>query len=451
MSRDPGKDILKKPAPTAGAGKQTVDGVLRALKFGNGLVSLLAGLLAAVLILYSGYVLYDSFSTEYQAYSSAWDLLKYKPVVMSAGEADSGAETLAAINQDYRAWLTIYDTTIDYPVVQGPNDLYYASHDVYGKTSLTGAIYLAAANSGSFSDNYNLIYGHHMDNGAMFGSLDRYKEEAYFSTHQTGILVSKSGVYDITLFAVATTDAYEKQIYTAGDREKEVVAFLRGDRRKDTGVGTKILVWDEKAVAVSGLDRVIALSTCADAETNGRLVVFGRMRRRDDGGVKAEATEKPEGKSVKLTVRYVTSEGKEAFPTQVFVYKAGDKYYVVAPPKPGYEVSVRILQGTIDEDTEIIVVYKPKLNKLTVRYRFMDGKPAAETVQQTVRTGDTYEIPSPVIKGYTAVKAKIAGKNPGRDEQYTVLYIPEGWKIIPEDATPLYAGVTQMQVGVCFE
>ena len=30
---------------------------------------------------------------------------------------------------------------------------------------------LAAGNSPDFSDDYNLVYGHHMDNGAMFGGL----------------------------------------------------------------------------------------------------------------------------------------------------------------------------------------------------------------------------------------------------------------------------------------
>ena len=49
-------------------------------------------------------------------------LLQYKPAVGSEGSNPSLAE-LMAINPDVRAWLTIPDTTIDYPVVQG--DLLY--------------------------------------------------------------------------------------------------------------------------------------------------------------------------------------------------------------------------------------------------------------------------------------------------------------------------------------
>ena len=94
-------DRLKNPKPAGGASRETVDFVLAAFNAGNALLSLLSGLLASVLILYSGYVLYDSFSTEYGAYSSSWDLLRYKPEIVNE-EPSEGAETLAAINRDWK-------------------------------------------------------------------------------------------------------------------------------------------------------------------------------------------------------------------------------------------------------------------------------------------------------------------------------------------------------------
>ena len=500
MARDPGKDILKNPAPTGGTTKKTVDGVLTALKIGNGAVSLLAGLLAAVMILYSGYVLYDSFATEYGAYSSAWDLLKYKPDAASA-EPSGGAESLAEINKDYRAWLTIYDTTIDYPVVQGEDDLHYASHDVYGNVSLTGAIYLAAGNKEDFSDSYNVIYGHHMDNGAMFGSLDKYADEKYFRTHRVGTLVAESSVYDVTLFAAVSTDAYESKIYSVGDRAEEVIRFLEGDRNQDAGVGTKILVYDEETAKKA--TKIVALSTCADVVTNGRLVVFGRMEKRADdepvitdeptvtstvtgtttatvtpkATVTATATPAPEATAtatatatpaaanagnapvtpteteapvVRITVHYV-ADGKEVFPTEVFVHRTGDQYYITAPQMAGYEADTELLRGTVTEDLEFTIVYRAKVNTLTIRYRLTDGTEISAPYQQTVKTGETNEINSPVIPGYKASILKVSGTNNGRDEEYTVLYIPEDWVIITEPETPLYAGETQIQIGICEE
>ena len=91
---------------------------------GTSLVSLLSGLLAAFLILYSGFVLYDTFYTQENA-GNTWELLRYKPeIIEDNAQPIEGADMLAQINQDYRAWLTIYDTTIDYPIMQGKDDLY---------------------------------------------------------------------------------------------------------------------------------------------------------------------------------------------------------------------------------------------------------------------------------------------------------------------------------------
>ena len=35
-----------------------------------------------------------------------------------------------------------------------------------------------------FSDLYNIIYGHNMNNGSMFGSLKKYKDEGFWKKNQ---------------------------------------------------------------------------------------------------------------------------------------------------------------------------------------------------------------------------------------------------------------------------
>ncbi len=274
-------DDFHSPKPRKAAGKTVVETVLAAtVGAGMSLLSLLSGLLAAALILYSGYVLYDSFATQERA-KSGWDLLQYKPSIVSNQDQEQPEDVqslLAEINPDYRAWLTVYDTNIDYPVMQGSDDLYYAYHDIYKESSLTGAIYLAAGNSPDLSDNYNLIYGHHMDNKAMFGGLDLYREESYFESHREGILVAPSGVYDLYAFAVVETDAYQNRIYSVGNRMDDVLAFLRGnvtgadEAGPDWSRDTEAIIFDE--VPLEGVTKIVALSTCASANTNGRLLVY---------------------------------------------------------------------------------------------------------------------------------------------------------------------------------
>ena len=72
------------PAPS----KTLVDKVIElALSAGGGAVTLLSGLLAAVLILYSTYVLYDTFAIERAASSNAWELLEMRPDILDDPEA----------------------------------------------------------------------------------------------------------------------------------------------------------------------------------------------------------------------------------------------------------------------------------------------------------------------------------------------------------------------------
>ena len=443
--------------------RKKTDGVTRLLNIGSGLVSACASLLAVVLILYSGYVLYDSAATDISAFSASGDLLKYKPKVLAA--ADEGP-SLAEINPDYRAWITVDGTPIDYPVVQGQDDLYYAAHDANRENSLTGAIYLAAGNSGNLTDSYNLLYGHHMDNGAMFGSLDRFTDSSYFRTHQKATVIGKDGrIWDITFFAVATTDAYEKQIYNVGNRAGEVLAFLTGDRSRDAGVGTKVLIYD--SAAAQGGYKIIALSTCVSVDTNGRIVVFGVMKPHEEpaptssptpvptatptqhGGTAKNTPTPTPAQPVRLVVHFVEGD-KTVFPTEVFTLMPGDPYYVVPPQRPGYDVDIRIVEGIIEEDTVIYVHYTPKYYTLRIRYLFADGTRAAPEYQAVLRYGQEYDVVSPRVPDYKALQLRVSGANKGSHIEHTVIYVPVEWEI-GDLPTPLHLESTQMQIGICVE
>ena len=245
----------------------------KAARFGERILSIISGIIAVILLIYSAYVLYDNFYTGQSAFAS-WDLLKYKPVIQ---EEDNKADfsEIAKINPDAVGWLTIYDTNIDYPVVQGKDDLEYASRNIYKKSSLTGAIYLSSMNSRGFDDSYNIIFGHHMDNGAMFGDIDNYIDMDYFISHRKGILMTPEKNYELSVFASMKTDAYETDVYSiperAGRSMNDVISYIRSK---------SIIYMENNAEKIS---KIVVLSTCANASTNGRVVIF------------CEAVEKTEG------------------------------------------------------------------------------------------------------------------------------------------------------------
>ncbi len=242
---------------------------------------LLTKLLALALILalcYGGYALWDTYQV-YMGASVDGDLLKFKPVLNAAGESNPTLSELIAINPDVRAWLTVNDTHIDYPLLQGMDNVRYVNVDVYGNFALSGSIFLDFRNAPDFSDFYSLVYGHHMSGGAMFGDLEHFLEEAYFDAHKTGNLFLLDRTYDIELFACLQVDAFDEYVFDPhydrggsqpGEREQAMLDYLR----------EKAVFYRELEQALTVDDRIIGLSTCSEASTNARTVVFGRLRER---------------------------------------------------------------------------------------------------------------------------------------------------------------------------
>lgn len=228
-------------------------------------LTVLAAILLMLALLYSGYALWDTWRI-YEDAGVDESLLAYKPTLENGGE---GFEELMNINPDVCAWLTIEDTGIDYPVVQGDDNVTYLNTDVRGEFSLSGSVFLDCRNSRDFSDSYSLLYGHHMEGGAMFGALDSFAGDEFFDEHDKGFLYLPDCIFEIELFAYMKVDAYDEQVFSPGDlRETEMERFLEriegeSERYRDIGVNPD--------------DRIIALSTCSDASTNGRTVVLGRL------------------------------------------------------------------------------------------------------------------------------------------------------------------------------
>ena len=271
--------------------------------YGSKVLAAVSTVVVFGMLTYSGFVLYDSVYTNRAAFTS-WDLAQYRPAVE---EDPPSFEEMQQINKDSCSWVMLPGTHIDYPVVQGKDDLEYSMKDVYGKSSLTGSIYLSTANSRDFTDSYNLIYGHHMDNGAMFGDIEQYGDKSYFYGHQIGYLITTKGLYDLRVFARLSADAYDTEIYSSGDLSAgEISEYLEHvqslavqwdpsfDIESATNSVRTYMDARDKNIADNGTFvfskmpenaikngmQIVALSTCADATTNGRQLLLATMKMR---------------------------------------------------------------------------------------------------------------------------------------------------------------------------
>lgn len=242
----------------------------RCARAGNRILSFSVMVLILVMLLYGGYSLWDTAMLYRGAFASS-DLLKFKPSTGAEEAENPTLSDLQAINAEVRGWITVDDTHIDYPVVQGEDDMKYVNMDVYGNFSLSGSVFLDNQNSPDFLDQYNLLYGHHMDNGGMFGDIVKFRDSGFFEKHQTGTLFSPEHTWTITFFACIETDAFDSVIFnpdTVNSGSQKVLL----DHIRQKAV-------QYRDIGIMAEDSVVALSTCAEAETNGRVILFGRLNR----------------------------------------------------------------------------------------------------------------------------------------------------------------------------
>lgn len=214
------------------------------------LICLLAFLICAYAV-YDGYMVYDQ--------ASDHGILAYKPT--EEGEMPEAGEIEGSV-----AWLTLDDTSVDYPVMQGIDNAEYINKDPYGRYSVSGSIFLDCRNKSDFSDPYNLIYGHHMEHEFMFGALDKYLNKDFLESHRTGTLITGNKIFDIDIFATVEAQAEEEIIFAPTESEYPLQfikehATVKTEPFPDGGT-------------------ILGMSTCKYPETSDRTIVFGILKER---------------------------------------------------------------------------------------------------------------------------------------------------------------------------
>lgn len=239
-----------------------------AARVGNRILSIMAGILILLMLSYGVYSLWDT----YKIYANSFvdeELLKFRPT--DDGEDNPTLKDLKKLNPDVKAWIQVPKTNIDYPVVQGQDDMEYINKNVYGEFELSGAIFLSCLNKDDFSDPYNLVYGHNMKNGGMFADVADFTNKEYFETHQKGKLYLTDATRKIRFFACMKVTAADAKIYHPDGYRKENLKDLLDYIQANAVQYRDVNVADENSL--------IALSTCSEAETNGRVVLIGKLER----------------------------------------------------------------------------------------------------------------------------------------------------------------------------
>ena len=237
---------------------------MRAIRLANSVVD--AVLLVAVLFLLAigCYALWDS-----DQVSRAADATQYQIFKPSDEIGELSFQELQAINPEVFAWLSVYGTNIDYPVVHSDDDFKYVNTNAKGEYSLSGAIFLSSGCSKDFADFSSIINGHHMEKKRMFGEIGLFSEKKYFDDRRYGNLFYQGREHGIQFFAFLHADAYNYAVF----RTK-----IEGEEAQQDYLDLLLsLATHTREVKVSAGDRIVLLATCSSASTNGRDILVGKI------------------------------------------------------------------------------------------------------------------------------------------------------------------------------
>ena len=196
-------------------------------------------------------------------------------------DAEANTEFAPHVNQsivdlqeaisDVVGWLTVPNTQIDYPFAQGIDNSTYLHMDLDQRWSAAGTIFLDYRNSREFTDFNTILYGHHMRNGSMFGTLQQFNERAFFEANSTGTLFLADKTYEIEFIAFAVIQPDDAVVYNhTSTTEEGRVAFLEH---------IKTTARYYRDIDVTEHDQIITLSTCNYEFHNARMVLIGRLAR----------------------------------------------------------------------------------------------------------------------------------------------------------------------------
>lgn len=107
---------------------------------------------------------------------------------------------LLAQNPDVVGWISIADTPVDYPVLQGDDNSFYLRHGLDGEYDNEG-IPFVDYECDVRSGRHLILYGHNMGVGetTRFSSLQNYKDPDYYTQHP---VIQFNTLYDSTTYKV---------------------------------------------------------------------------------------------------------------------------------------------------------------------------------------------------------------------------------------------------------
>lgn len=173
---------------------------------------------------------------------------------------------LQETNDDTVAWLTVNNTTVNYPVVQSINNSYYLTHDFNKNSNTLGWVFMDYRNKPDDLDQNTIIYGHNIAKGKiMFGDLAKTLNASWYQKESNQYITFNTKDKDMTwrIFSIYKIENTNDYLYNTFDTQEEFLMFA--NKMKDRSVYNF-------GIDIKENDKILTLSTCQNSGKN-RLVI----------------------------------------------------------------------------------------------------------------------------------------------------------------------------------
>ncbi len=196
------------------------------------------------------------------------------PLTLASFNVDWDA--LRNINPDVVGWIYVPDTNVNYPIVwRDHDDKYYLTHN-FGDNSTGqfgaeyGCIMLSGYNSPDWTDQVNIVFGHHLRNGSMFSQLaDFYENSEAFNAHRTYFVLTPQGNFKLNSFACDKVPGNSKDIVIPNfNTEMGFIRYI--EARYESSSVTP----DPPGEDAVDMKQIFAFSTCSAPDNNNRIINF---------------------------------------------------------------------------------------------------------------------------------------------------------------------------------
>ena len=131
-------------------------------------------------------------------------------------------------NSDTVGYLSVNNTKINYPVVQGSTNSYYLNRDFNKRKNSMGWIFMDYRNNSKELDKNTIIYGHNIKQGIMFGTLKYALNSSWYKKESNQIITFNTPTKTMKwrIFSIYRIPATEDYLKTEFKDDAEYMDFI---------------------------------------------------------------------------------------------------------------------------------------------------------------------------------------------------------------------------------